>query len=201
MQTIKEFQSELVKDAEGMHNDSQLQDNAFNVLVKADRHRWIHQTNWFGMPALQLPQDLFVMQEIIFRTKPEVIIELGVAWGGTTMFLDSFHKREIIGIDLQIPEHLDKATRYKPNIKFLIGDSVMQFPTVQRFVKDKSCMVIVDSLHTHEHVLSELNSYSQLVGPGCYIVVCDTIVDDERYHEDGMPGKGLGAQEIALAAH
>ena len=101
------------------------------------------------------------------------------------MFLNSFHKKEIIGIDLQIPEHLDRATQYKPNIKFLIGDSVMQFPTVQRFVKGKRCMVIIDSLHTHKHVLSELNSYSQLVGSGCYMVVCDTLVDDERYHEDG----------------
>ena len=189
MQTIKEFQYELIGDAERMHNDSQLQDSAFKLLVKADRHRWIHQTSWSGIPALQLPQDLFTIQEIIFRTKPQVIVELGVAWGGTTMFLDSFHQGDIIGVDLQIPKHLEEATSNKSNIKFLIGDSVLSAPTVSKFVGDRSCMVIVDSMHTHKHVLSELNSYSQLVGPGCYIVVCDTIVDDERYHEDGSARK------------
>ena len=185
MQTIKEFQSELIKDAEVMHSDSKLGDDAFSVLVRADRYRWIHQTSWAGIPALQLPQDLFAIQEIICRTKPQVVVELGVAWGGTTMFIDSFHQGDIIGIDLQIPRHLEKATKNKSNIKFLIGDSVLSAPTVSKFVGDRSCMVIVDSMHTHHHVLAELNAYCDLVVGGNYMVVCDTIVDDERYHEDG----------------
>tara|TARA_Y100001963_G_scaffold157928_1_gene255781 strand:- start:4073 stop:4780 length:708 start_codon:yes stop_codon:yes gene_type:complete len=185
MQTIKEFQSELIKDAEGMYNDSQLQDDAFSALVRADRHRWIHQTNFAGIPALQLPQDLFAMQEIIFKTKPQVIVELGVAWGGTTMFFESFHQGDIIGVDLQIPDHLRDATAFKGNIRFLIGDSVFSAEVVKKFVGDRSCMVIVDSMHTHKHVLEELNAFSDIVTPGCYMVVCDTLVDDPRYHEDG----------------
>jgi len=185
MQTIKEFQSELIKDAEGMYGDSQLQDDAFGVLVRADRHRWIHQTNFAGIPALQLPQDLFTIQEIIFRTKPQVIVELGIAWGGTTMFIDSFHRGDIIGVDLQIPDHLREAVTLKSNIRFLIGDSVLSADIVKKFVGDRSCMVIVDSMHTHEHVLAELKAYSSLVSSGCYIVVCDTLVDDARYHADG----------------
>ncbi len=189
MQTIKEFQSELIKDGEGMYSDSDLQEDAFGVLVRADRHRWIHQTNFSGIPALQLPQDLFAIQEIIFKTKPQVIVELGVAWGGTTMFLESFHQGDIIGVDLQIPKHLKQATANKSNIKFLTGDSVLSAPIVSKFVGDRSCMVIVDSMHTHHHVLAELNAYCHLVADGNYIVVCDTIVDDERYHEDGSARK------------
>ena len=185
MQTIKEFQSELIKDGEGLYGNSQLQDDAFSVLVRADRHRWIHQTNFAGIPALQLPQDLFAMQEIVFKTKPQVIVELGVAWGGTTMFLESFHQGDIIGVDLQIPDHLREATKLKSNIKFLIGDSVLNAGVVKKFVGDRTCMLIVDSMHTHEHVLAELNAFSGLVTSGCYIVVCDTLVDDHRYHEDG----------------
>jgi len=185
MQTIKEFQSELIKDAEGMHSDSQLQDDAFNVLVRADRHRWIHQTNFAGIPALQIPQDLFAIQEIIFRTKPQVIVELGVAWGGTTMFIESFHKGDIIGVDLQIPDHLRDETAFKGNIRFLIGDTILSAEVVKKFVGERTCMVIVDSMHTHEHVLDELNAFSGIVTQGCYIIVCDTIVDDTRYHEDG----------------
>tara|TARA_R100000152_G_C6655551_1_gene95938 strand:+ start:110 stop:637 length:528 start_codon:yes stop_codon:yes gene_type:complete len=125
------------------------------------------------------------MQEIIFKTKPQVIVELGVAWGGTTMFFESFHQGDIIGVDLQIPDHLRDATAFKGNIRFLIGDSVFSAEVVKKFVGDRSCMVIVDSMHTHEHVLAELNAFSDIVTPGCYMVVCDTLVDDPRYHEDG----------------
>ncbi|HCI71854.1 MAG TPA: hypothetical protein DHV30_15185, partial [Balneola sp.] len=66
MKNLNEFSSELKKDAQGMHDDCKLQDDAFSVLVRADRHRWIHQTNFAGIPALQLPQDLFAIQEIVF---------------------------------------------------------------------------------------------------------------------------------------
>ncbi len=69
-----------------MAADEELQADALNVLVKADHYRWIHQTNWFGEPILNLPQDMFALQEIIFNTRPKFIIESGVAWGGSLLF-------------------------------------------------------------------------------------------------------------------
>lgn len=72
--------------AHEMSLDRGLQDKALEVLVEADSHRWIHQSTWFGEPVLNLPQDMFALQEIIWRTRPEFIIEVGVAWGGGLLF-------------------------------------------------------------------------------------------------------------------
>src|SRR3989304_5063158 len=69
-----------------MFADKKLQQDALDVLLRADRHRWIHQTTWFGEPMLNLPQDLVAIQDIVWRTRPEFIVEIGVAWGGGMLF-------------------------------------------------------------------------------------------------------------------
>ena len=90
MFTRLEFEKLRQESAEKMAADQQLRQDALQVLVQADRYRWIHQTNWFGEPILNLPQDLFAFQEIIYKTRPKYIIEVGVAWGGSLLFYSTF---------------------------------------------------------------------------------------------------------------
>jgi len=85
--TREQFERLRIKTAKKMAADSKLSRAALDVLAEADKYRWIHQTNWFGEPILQLPQDMFALQEIIFDTRPEFIIEVGVAWGGSLLFI------------------------------------------------------------------------------------------------------------------
>jgi len=90
--TRKEFEKFRIKSAAGMAADKKLQDDAIDLLVRADKHNWIHQTTWMGEPLLNLPQDMFAIQEIIFATKPKYIIEIGVAWGGGLLFYSTLLK-------------------------------------------------------------------------------------------------------------
>tara|TARA_B110000858_G_C17799325_1_gene474327 strand:- start:237 stop:986 length:750 start_codon:yes stop_codon:yes gene_type:complete len=175
--------------ASKMHKDKSLQKKALDVLVEADKHRWIHQTSWMGEPALNLPQDIITLENIFWKTKPDNIIEIGVAWGGGLLFgaslLELFGGKRAIGIDIFIPENLKKRLLNKGKISkriSLIEGSSTDAKIVSKLKKiikksDKN-LIILDSHHTHEHVLKELEIYSELVGKGNYIIVGDTVVED-----------------------
>lgn len=201
--TRKEFEALRNNSAEQMAADEALQAEALNVLVKADQHRWIHQTNWFGEPILNLPQDLFALQEIIFETRPKFIIESGVAWGGSLLFystlMEALGGEKIIGIDTYMPDDLMQRLtshgKLSERLIFIKGSSVE--PDTLRQIKDivggcRDVMVMLDSFHTHEHVLEELRLYSPLVGKGYYLVCGDTIVEDipEQKHRSRPWGHG-----------
>lgn len=189
MLSRNEFEALRIKSAEQMDADRQLKRDALNILSRADYYRWIHQTTWFGEPVLQLPQDMFALQEIIFKTRPQFIVELGVAWGGSVLFYSTLMSllggKKIIGIDIYIPDDLKERIfgfgELSKRIELLDGSSIKQ-TTVTR-VKEviggsKDVMVILDSNHSHTHVLKELELYSPLVGVGQYLVCSDTVVED-----------------------
>ncbi len=83
-----------------------------DVLIKADKYRWLHQTSWLGEPILNLPEDIFMLQEIIWKTKPQYIIETGIAWGGSLLFnsmlLDYIGRKKVIGIDILLQKNKTK---------------------------------------------------------------------------------------------
>ena len=105
--TKDEFLKINEQSAREMSSDKELQTKALEVLVEADRYRWVHQGSWFGEPLLNLPQDMFALQDIVWRTKPEFIIEVGVAWGGSllyeAMLLEIVGGQKVIGVDIFIP--------------------------------------------------------------------------------------------------
>ena len=186
--TKKQFLDLNHKAAKEMQRNSKLLSEAKNILVKADRYRWLHQNSWMGEPLLNLPQDMFALQEIIYRTKPDYIIETGVAWGGSLLFsasmLELIGGKMAIGIDVYIPKNLRsrlaKNARLFSRIKLVTGSST-DCGTIQQDKKiigrSKKVVVILDSFHTHDHVLKELRSYAPFVGKGFYMICGDTIVE------------------------
>ena len=174
--------------AHEMSLDQGLQSKALEVLVEADRHRWIHQTTWFGEPLLNLPQDMFAIQEIIWRTRPDFIIEVGVAWGGSVLFeaslLEILGGQKVIGIDIFIPPDLRQrlARHGKLSERLVLIEGGSTAADTHSQVKDllggsRKVLVILDSYHTHEHVLSELRAYAPLVEKGQYLICGDTVVE------------------------
>lgn len=203
MYSREEFEQVRVDCAKEMAQNLPLRQRALDLIVEADKHKWIHQTTWFGEPILQLPQDMFALQEIIFRTRPKVIVEVGVAWAGSLLFYSTILKAigggKIIGVDIYIPDDL-KQRLYSfgdltREIDLINGSSIDEsiFQQIQTRVGDcKEVLVVLDSNHTHDHVLQELRLYSQLVGSGYYLICGDTIVDDipEQTHRPRPWGPG-----------
>lgn len=153
--------------------------------------KYTYTLTWLGRPIIQLPEDMVRIQEVIYRVKPDVIIETGIGHGGSLMYYASICKAmgkgRVIGIDIEIREHNRKAIESHemfPYITIIEGGSTE--PTVVSWVKSmvkkgESVLVILDSDHSKQHVLNELEAYHCLVSPGSYIVATDGIVRDLRY--------------------
>jgi len=201
--TRDEFELHLLKQSQKQNEDDQLIKNALKVFVDADKHDWIHQTRWFGEPALQTAEDMMIMQDIIFRTKPDFFIEVGTAWSGSLLMyatiMNALNHGHIIGIDIYIPDDLiDRINSFpelSKRITLIKGSSVDSeiISQVRNLVHDKkNISVHLDSDHSHDHVLKELNLYSELVSKGNYLICGDTVVEEipEQAHRPRPWGIG-----------
>jgi len=201
--TREEYAIHLAESAQKMDKDKNLKEDALGLITKADRYNWIHQTSWFGEPIINLPQDMFALQEIIFKSRPDYIIELGVAWGGQLLFFSTLMEilggKKIIGIDIYIPDDLKKRifshTKLSSRIELIEGSSLDErnIEKISKLVgSSKKILVILDSDHTHDHVLKELNLYEKFVGKGQYMICADTIVEliPEQKHRPRPWGHG-----------
>lgn len=188
--TREDFERLRLSKAQEMARDSRLQEDALNVKIRAGHeYYWVHQTNWMGEPCLQLPQDLFALQEAVFKSRPDFIVESGVAWGGSIMFLGMVLKalggQKVIGIDVFIPpdlrERLESVNNPVRDMIHLIEGSSTDEENLAR-VRDiigpnKKVLVLLDSDHQHDHVLRELRMYSPLVSRGQYLICGDTTIE------------------------
>jgi cephalosporin hydroxylase len=150
-------------------------------------NKYVYSFSWMGRPIIQLPEDMFRLQEVIYSLKPDVIIETGVAHGGSLIFYaglcKAMEKGRIIGIDIEIRPHNRRAIEaheLSPLITLIEGSSTA--PEVVERVggevrEDERVLVLLDSCHTKEHVLAELNAYAPLVSQGSYIVAMDGIME------------------------
>lgn len=152
-------------------------------------HRYSYHFSWMGLPIIQYPQDILAMQELIWESKPDLIIETGIARGGSLVFYASMlellgGQGRVIGVDIDIRPHNRVAIEGHPmagRIEMIEGSSVAPdvIEQVTRAAAGReSVMVVLDSHHTHDHVLQELEAYSPLVKPGGYLVVFDTVIED-----------------------
>ena len=189
--TKDEFDLLLKTDAKKMAQDKELIKDAMDIKVRAgyDYH-WVHQTKWFGEPILNLPQDMFAIQEIIFETRPKYFIEIGTAWGGGLLFYSTLMQvlggEKVIGVDIFIPDDLKERIaqhgEISDRIQWIDGSSIEEntIAKINKIIGDcKDVMVLLDSYHTHDHVYKELNIYSKLVGKGHYLICGDTVVEHQ----------------------
>jgi cephalosporin hydroxylase len=149
--------------------------------------KYVYGFTWLGRPIIQLPEDLIRIQEVIYRVKPEVIIETGVAHGGSLVFyaslLAAMGAGRVIGVDIEIRPHNRAAIEAHPlasRITLVEADSILP-ETIDRVAKEigqpGAALIILDSKHTKDHVLSELRLYSRFVTVGSYIVAADGIME------------------------
>ncbi len=150
--------------------------------------RYTHTFSWMGRPIIQIPEDIIRVQEVIYRVKPDVIVETGIAHGGSLILYASLCKAmdrgRVIGVDIEIRRHNRRAIEAHelfPFITLIEGSSTD--PTIVARVRSlvrpgEVVMVILDSNHTKEHVAAELAAYHNLVTPGSYIVATDGIMKD-----------------------
>ena len=189
IRTRNQFKDELSDYGRKMAKDKKLKKDALDVLVRADRYKWVHQTSWFGEPIINIPHDMFALQEIIYQTRPDYIIEVGVAWGGSLLFystlMDVLGGKKIIGIDIFVPddlvERISSFGRLSDRIDWVVGSSIDRktIKSVKKIIgQSRNTMILLDSHHTHEHVLNELEIYSEFVGVGNYLICGDTVVND-----------------------
>lgn len=189
MNIREQFLQEVKDNIDGLKSDEDVQALSRIWVREISRHNYAYNFSWMGRPIIQFPQDMIAMQEIIWRTKPDLIIETGIAHGGSILYYASLleligNNGKVLGIDIDIREHnreaIEAHSMYK-NIELLEGSSVDEqtFKKVTELAKGASnVLVILDSNHTHEHVLKELELYSQLVTKDNYLVVFDTLIED-----------------------
>lgn len=154
-------------------------DFSLKKVLQVMQDRIMNQTSYFGVKALKCPVDFWIYQEIIFETKPDVLIEIGNHSGGSTLALahifDNMGKGRVIGVDInhsRVPE----VVRNHPRITFLQGDAVKSYEQVRDMIGvDESVMIIEDSSHTYENTLNVLETYESLVKPSHYFIVEDGI--------------------------
>ena len=163
-----------------------------NFVNKSAETQYTYNFSWLGRPIIQYPQDMIATQEIIWKTKPDLIIETGIAHGGSLIFSASIltmletcgliKNGKVLGIDIDIRNHNKKLLKAHPMYKKITmyeGSSISTkiIDKVKKFAsKSKNIMVILDSNHTHDHVFSELELYGNLVSKNNYCIVFDTII-------------------------
>lgn len=191
---LEQFRFEAIKRVKLYKKDKALQEAWQNFHKHIVRAKYAYNFFWLGVPIIQAPQDLQAMQEIIWDIKPDLIIETGIAWGGSVIFSASMlalleacgeiKKGDVIGIDIDIRPHNKKAILAHPlgkKITMFEGSSIDE-KIVQKVAEiaksKKKIFVCLDSNHTHEHVLAELRAYAPLVSVGSYFIVGDTGVED-----------------------
>ena len=204
---LEQFREEALKRAQSYQKNDELKKNAHDFLHVVNKAQYAYNFFWFGVPVIQIPQDLQALQEIIWETKPGVVIETGVAMGGSLIFSASMlallevcgeiKNGQVIGIDIDIRQHNKEAINAHPlnkKITMIEGSSIDKevISKVKELCINKRVMVCLDSNHTHEHVLSELRGYTPLVSKGCYCMVGDTGIEDlpEGFVTDRPWGKG-----------
>ena len=181
-----EDQPELVAK---MAANEELQSLRSSLYPHFVEYKYTYNFSWMGLPIIQFPQDIVAMQEIIWQIRPDLIVETGIAHGGSLVFYASMLELLggdglVVGVDVEIRPHNRKAIEKHPmsgRIRMIEGSSVD--PGVVQQVRDlasgrQRVLVTLDSMHSHEHVIKELNLYSPLVPKGSYLVVFDTAIEE-----------------------
>ena len=201
MSPDEQFEQEVQRNIEGLAGDRDVQALSRIWLREITPHKYAYNFKWMGRPIIQLPQDMMAMQEILWDVKPDLVIEVGIAHGGSILYyasiLELLGHGEVIGIDVDIRAHNRAAIEAHPmskRVHLIEGSSIAQevIDKVRGLAQGKRVVVVLDSNHTHDHVLAELLAYAPLVCVGGYCVVMDTLIEDmpDRFFGDRPWGHG-----------
>lgn len=198
------FEQEVHKNISSLARDTDLQALSRIWVREVSPHRWAYNFRWMGRPAIQFPTDAWAIQELMWRVRPDLVVETGVAHGGSLIFsasmlalidlAESIEREEVIdprassrcalGIDIEIRSHNREAIESHPmasRIRLIEGSSTSPevISDVRAIASGYSrIMLLLDSNHSHDHVLGELEAYASLVSVGSYCVVFDTLIED-----------------------
>ncbi len=203
MNPLEQFYFEKKTNIEHLKNDKDLQQLGLNFLIESAKFKYSYNFSWMGRPIIAYPQDMIAMQEIIWDIKPDLIIETGVAHGGSIIYYASLLELIggdglVVGIDIDIRKHnrelIENHSMFK-RLKLIEGSSLSNEVVSQ--VKEiasqkKKILVCLDSNHTHDHVLKELEIYANLTTVDSYCIVFDTVVEDMPVDWDWNRPWGVG---------
>ncbi|MBB4953162.1 cephalosporin hydroxylase [Agrobacterium vitis] len=204
MTVVEEFKASVNRSIEAIGANKEFLDLSNDWLQKCIPLGYMHNFSWLGRPIIQIPQDSYAMQEMIWSVKPDLIIETGIAHGGSLILSASMlalidyceaiengttldpkaSRRKVIGVDIDIRAHNREAIEAHPlshKIEMIQGSSIASetFEQVKTAANGyKTVMVFLDSNHTHDHVLGELELYAPLTSKGSYCAVWDTLIED-----------------------
>jgi cephalosporin hydroxylase len=184
----QEFSEQAREDAIRMTGDAVLSDLALRTIAASDLHRYSYLWTWLGVPVIQMPEDVVALQEIIWATRPQVVVETGFARGGSALLyssmLELLGEGLVVSVDVDFRPHNRRAVEEHPfgHRVTLVEGSSTALETVSRVGEliptGARVMAVLDSNHTYSHVLEELHLYGSFVTNGQFLVVSDTVVDD-----------------------
>lgn len=200
MDPISQFNKERAADIAAMAEDKELHQKSIDWMLHADKYKYTYNFSWMGRPIIKFPSDIVATQQIVWDIKPDLIIETGIAHGGSLILSASLLEMiggegKVLGIDIDIREHNRKEIEAHPMMKRIemiegssIADDVMGKVRAAAS-KAKCVMVFLDSLHSHEHVYKELELYAPLVTVGSYLVLPDTFIEyfPKGYYSHNRP--------------
>lgn len=203
---MKTFNEEVGERLDHNGKNAELLKAARTFTEKSTEPKYSYNFSWMGRPIIQYPQDIMAMQELIWNIKPDFIIETGIAHGGSLIFSAAMLELNaacggpddaaVLGVDIDIRSHNKQAIEAHPmakRISMIQGSSIA--PDIIAQVKERAksrqkILVCLDSNHTHEHVLAELNAYATLTSVDSYCVVFDTLIEDMP--ADAYPDRSWG---------
>ena len=181
------FDDDATARIRALRGNSGLKAHAADFMRDSIDARYSYNFRWMGRPIIQYPQDMIAMQEILWDVRPDLIIETGIAHGGSLVYYASLCELmghgEVLGIDIDIRPHNREAIEAHPMFKRI---QLLQGPStdpaivaqVHAMAAGKRVLVVLDSNHTHDHVLAEMQAYAPLVSVDSYCVVFDTVIED-----------------------
>lgn len=220
------FAKEVAENISQLSEDKDVQALSRIWVREISRHHWAYNFSWMQRPIIQFPTDAWALQELIWKIKPDLIIETGIAHGGSLIFNASMlalldmcdaiaegklinpleSKRKVVGVDIDIRSHNREAIEHHPmssRIQMIQGSSISEevIDQVKTIAIDfEKVLVCLDSNHTHDHVLAELAAYAPLTSLGSYCVVFDTLVEEmpAEFFNDRPWGPGNSPKTAVL---
>lgn len=216
MSKHEQFKLDGMKELAIQGGDKALARLSLEWVTLANAKKYSYHFEWLGRPIIQYPQDMIAMQELIWSVKPDLIIEMGIAHGGSLILSASMlalldyndavnsaqpldptaSNRRVLGVDIDIRSHNREAIEEHPmshKIEMIEGSSIAPdiVTQVHKYAEQYDCILVcLDSNHTHDHVLAELEAYAPLASKGSYCVVFDTIIED--LPDDTFPDRPWG---------